>query len=174
MSIGETLETERLHLRRWTDDDIEDFHAIWGDPEVIWWGANESIEHTREMLPKLVAQHATYPEGVGWYSVVSKATGRVVGDVLLQPAKFIEGIEIGWHFRRDAWGQGYATEAARRVADFALQEAGVETLYAIVATENDRSLRIVEKLGMQRIKQMTYADLPHVLFSLESGASPRG
>ncbi len=168
------LETERLLLRRWTNDDVEDFHAIWGDPDVIWWGANESIERTREMLPKLVAQHETWPEGVGWYAVVAKDSGQVVGDVLMQPARFVDGIEIGWHLRRDAWGQGYATEAAQRVADFALQEAGIDTLYAIVATENDRSLRIVEKLGMQRIKQMTYADLPHVLFSLTACTPEEG
>ena len=87
--------------------------------------------------------------------------------MIVQPAKFVDGIEIGWHFRRDAWGHGYATEAAQAVLDRALAEGVVERMYAIVAIQNDRSLRVVEKLGMRPVKDMEYAGLPHRLFAID-------
>ncbi len=158
------LETERLRLRPFTLDDAEAFHAIWGDPEVIWWGANDTFEQSRDRLRGLLASQSAWPAGVAWFAVTPKHGDGVVGDVLLQPARFADGIEIGWHLRRDVWGKGYATEAARCVLAYALEELGLDRVYAIVATRNDRSLRVVDKLGMQRVCEMTYAELPHVLY----------
>lgn len=158
------LETDRLSLRPFEAADLEAFHAIWGDPEVIWWGANESLEKTREAFERLLQRHADWPEGVGWLAVRRKGEDEVLGDVLLQPAPFAPGIEIGWHFRRDAWGRGYATEAARGVLEHAFREGVIERVYAIVALTNERSLRIVEKLGFKAERDLTYAGLPHRLF----------
>ena len=165
------LESERLHLRPWTADDANAFHAIWGDPEVIWWGANASFEESRDGLHRLLQRHASWPDGIGWFAVTARDDDRILGDVLLQPARFVDGIEIGWHFRQDAWGQGFATEAAERVLAHGFDEVGLERIYAIVATQNDRSFRVVEKLGFERVKEMEYANLPHVLFEATQSAS---
>ncbi len=159
------LETERLSLRPFAADDVEGFHAIWGDPDVIWWGASESLEKSREGFERLLARHAEWPADIGWLAVRRKGEDEILGDVLLQPAPFAPGIEIGWHFRRDAWGRGYATEAARAVLQRAFRDGVVERIYAIVALTNERSLRIVEKLGFGVEKDMTYAGLPHRLFA---------
>jgi len=163
----ERIETERLTLRPWTAEDLEAFHAIWGDPEVIWWGASESLDETRSRYEALLARHADWPLGIGWYALVENETHALVGDVLLQPAPFVEGIEIGWHLCRPAWGRGYATEAARAVCTRAFEATDLERLYAIVATRNGRSLRIVEKLGMEAVRDMEYAGLPHRLFAID-------
>ena len=161
------LQSERLHLRPWRVDDVESFHEIWGDPEVIWWGASESLAKTREGFTALLERHADWPDGVGWFAVTRKAdvTNEILGDVLLQPARFVDGIEVGWHFKRSAWGKGYATEAASCVLNYAKDTLKIDPVYAIVATQNDRSLRVVEKLGMERVREMVYADLPHILFA---------
>ncbi len=162
------LTTERLRLRPLTSDDVEAFHAIWGDPEVIWWGASESLEETQKGYARLLERHAKWPAGCAWFGVMPEGTEDVLGDVLLQPAPFVEGIEIGWHFRRDAWGNGYATEAARAVLAHAFETVGLDRVYAIVAIQNALSLRITEKLGMGRVKEMEYANIPHVLFSMDA------
>ncbi len=162
------LETERLHMRPFTLADVEAFHAIWGDPEVIWWGADETFKQSRAGLQRLLQVQESWAPGLGWFAVTPKESDDVLGDVILQPAMFVDGIEIGWHVRRDAWGQGYATEAAKRVLAYAFEDLGVDPIYAIVATQNERSLRVTEKLGLKRVREMAYANLPHVLFALDA------
>jgi ribosomal-protein-alanine N-acetyltransferase len=165
--MNRALETERLEMRPFTLDDAEGWHAIWGDPEVIWWGASDSFEKSRAGLERLLAREETWPDGIGWLAVRRRGEEEILGDVLLQPARFIEGYEIGWHFRRDAWGKGYATEAARAVLDRCLREGVCDRIYAIVALQNSRSLRVVEKLAMPVVKDMEYANLPHRLFAID-------
>ena len=168
--MNRALQTERLSLRPFTHEDHAGFHGIWGDPEVIWWGAIDDLEESRDRFRQLVDREAAWPDGVGWLAVRRRGEDAILGDVIVQPAKFVDGIEIGWHFRRDAWGHGYATEAAQAVLDRALAEGVVERMYAIVAIQNDRSLRVVEKLGMRPVKDMEYAGLPHRLFAIDRSA----
>ena len=165
--MNRALETERLSLRPFRLEDAGGWHDIWGDSEVIWWGASESFEKSRAGLERLIAKEATWPDGIGWLAVRLKGTDEIIGDVLLQPAPFAPGIEIGWHFRRRAWGNGYATEAAQAVLNRCFEEGTCDRIYAIVALENARSLRIVEKLGMPAEKDMEYTGLPHRLFAVE-------
>ena len=115
----------------------------------------------------MLARHAEWPEGCAWFGVIPEDTEDVVGDVILQPAPFVDGIEIGWHFRKSAWGNGYATEAARGVLRHAFETMGLARVYAIVATQNAPSMRVTEKLGMRRMEEMEYANLPHVLFAID-------
>lgn len=158
-------------MRPFTLDDADGLHAIWGDPEVIWWGPFESPEQSRAALARLIENEATWPDGVGWLAVRKKGNDEIIGDVLLQPAQFVDGIEIGWHVRRHAWGRGYATEASRAVLERCLADGVCERVYAIVALENRPSLRVAEKLGLQAERDMEYAGLPHRLFAIERGVS---
>ena len=168
--MNRALETNRLSLRPFTHDDDGGWHAIWGDPEVIWWGASDSFEKSRASLERLLANEATWPDGIGWLAVRRRGEVEIIGDVLLQPAPFVEGIEIGWHFRKHAWGRGFATEAARAVLERCLGDGVCDRIYAIVAIENAPSLRVAEKLGMTAERDREYAGLPHRLFAVEPGA----
>lgn len=163
-----TLTTTRLWLRPWTLHDAEAWHAIWGDPQVIWWGASESFEKSRAGLERLLEKTGTWPEGVGWLAVGELGSEAIVGDVLLQPAPFIEGIEVGWHFREHVWNRGYATEATRAVLERCFADGVTDRVYAVVSITNAPSLRVAEKLGMRKVKEMEYAGLPHVLFDMEA------
>ena len=165
--MNRALETERLSLRPFTKDDAEGWHAIWGDPDVIWWGANESLEQSRTGLVALLARQAAWAEGLGWFALVDRSSGAIEGDVILQPARFVDGIEIGWHLRRSAWGRGLATEAARAVLAYATETVRLPRVYAIVAITNERSLRIVAKLEFEVVRDMEYANLPHRLFAID-------
>jgi RimJ/RimL family protein N-acetyltransferase len=135
---------------------------------VIRWGPSPSLEASRAGLERLLHRERGWPPGIGWLAVTDPTSGVALGDVLLQPAPFVDGIEIGWHFRRSAWGHGHATEAARAVADRALLTGASERLHAIVATRNARSLRVAEKVGMTRVRTQECAGLPHLLFVREA------
>ena len=92
----------------------------------------------------------------------------VVGDVMLQPAPFVDGIEVGWHFRTHVWNRGYATEAARAIVERAFDEGVLDVVYAAVATRNAASLRVAEKLAMVRTKTFSLEGMEHCLFRRDS------
>ncbi len=158
------LETERLRLRPFRPDDLDAWFAIWGDPEVIWWGPSPSLEATREPYRRLLDQERTWPDGIGWLAVLDKTTNAIVGDVMLQPAPFVDGIEVGWHFLPTVWNRGFATEAAAAIVDRAFRNGVLDVVYAAVATTNAASLRVATKLGMAAVKQLELAGMEHCLF----------
>lgn len=163
--MNRPFDTERLRLRPFREDEGEAWHAIWGDPDVIWWGANESLEQSRSVLQRLVRrEREEWPDGLGWLAVREQGGDEIVGDVLLQPAQFVDGIEVGWHFRKHVWNRGYATEAARGTIEQAFATRVCDEVHALVALQNAPSLRVAAKLGMQAVKEIEYADLPHRMF----------
>ena len=145
-----TFVTERLRLEPFHVSDVGAFHLIWGDPEVIWWGATADREESAARLAALVARCETMPAGMGWWWLVRKADGAVVGDVNLQPAPDPPGgNEIGWHLARTEWGKGYATEGAAPLLPHAWS-LGLEEVVATIIPVNSPSVGVAERLGMRR------------------------
>jgi RimJ/RimL family protein N-acetyltransferase len=144
------LETDRLVIRPKSLGDSEALHAMYGDEAVMrhLGGPFATLERTREF----VAAHMRHQErhGLSMWALVERATGAVVGDVgFLADA---DGIEIGWHLRRQSWGVGYATEAARACLTYGFSELGFARVSAYVETANVASVRVIEKLGMRFIR----------------------
>lgn len=147
------LLTPRLLLRHWHPGDREPFAAMNADPEVM--------EHFPGLLSRAEsdglaarAEAALLSRGYGLWAVEERATGRFLGFTGLNPvtfgAPFVNGptVEIGWRLRRDAWGQGYAQEAARAARDFAFGGAGLRALVSFTSANNRRSSRVMERIGM--------------------------
>ena len=144
------LETARLRLRRFEATDVDVYHGIWGDPEVIWWGASPDRETSAEQLVALVDRCAAMPTGLGWWWLERLADGVVVGDVFLQPAPDPPGgIEIGWHLVRAYWGNGYAMEGAAPLLPHAWS-LEFDEVTAPIVPDNLASVRLAERLGMKR------------------------
>jgi RimJ/RimL family protein N-acetyltransferase len=162
----DTIETERLSLRPWKAGDLEAFHRIWGDPEVIWWGPCENREKSREILHRAIDLSAALPVGWGWYAVIERASGEIVGNVFLRPSKETEGVELGYHFARNWQGRGYATEATASAVSRLLDDAGAGRVVAYVLPENAASQRVAAKIGMRKAGTLLYADLLHDLLEI--------
>ena len=79
-----------------------------------------------------------------------EADGEFIGFVGLNEPRFRPGVEIGWRLAREAWGHGYATEAARAVLAFAFDELGLAEVISFTSTTNVRSQRVMERIGMTR------------------------
>jgi len=164
------IDTPRLHLRPWTFDDLEAFHGIWGDPQVIFWAKRWDRDESRAVLEKVFARCAGRPFPMAWLGAFSRATGVAVGNFMLQPAPWdASEIEVGWHLRRDSWGQGYATEGAA-----ALLRAGFDLLrpariVCSILPANTRSQQLASRLGFTRYAEnVLRADLPHDLLELRA------
>ncbi|MEU4240085.1 GNAT family N-acetyltransferase [Actinoplanes sp. NPDC026619] len=148
-----TIETERLRLRGWRDDDLDGLAAINADPEVMRYildGAVRDRARTEEGLRRMIDTWAEH--GFGLFAVEVRETDRLIGWAGLAVPVFLPevlpAVEIGWRLDRGAWGQGYATEAAQAALRFGFHDRGLDRIISIRHVDNDRSRRVMEKLGM--------------------------
>ena len=154
----EILQTERLIVRTWSMEDLPAACKLWGDPKVMELidsrgGLDEG--QVREKLEKEVKSQGEY--GVQYWALISKDTQDVVGCCGLRPYNLDEHIyELGFHISSKFWGQGYATEAARGVIDYAFRELNASKLFAGHNPANAVSRRVLEKLGFQYLEDQYY------------------
>ncbi|SEG85218.1 ribosomal-protein-alanine N-acetyltransferase [Nonomuraea solani] len=145
------METERLIMRRWRDEDRAPFAALNADPEVMRHFPNLL---TREQSDAMVAriERDFEARGYGLWALEERGSGRFLGftGLVLQTfdAPFLPAVEIGWRLERSAWGQGYATEAARQALAFGFGEAGLSEIISMTAVGNVRSRAVMERIGM--------------------------
>ena len=141
-----TLTTERLTLRGWREDDLDAYAAIAADPEVMrFMGGPLDRADTWRQIAVFVGHWELRGHGL-W---VVEREGELIGRVgLLRPEGW-PGLEVGWLLGREAWGHGYATEAARAAVDYAWRELGADELISLIAPENLPSQRVAERLGMR-------------------------
>lgn len=146
------LKTKRLILRTWKEEDLDPMLAVNQDLLVC------------EFLPKIGNRAATKTlirrfmnhykkNGFTAYAVELKSNGEFIGFVGLLVASFeahfTPAVEIGWRLSSQHWGQGYATEAAKAVVDFAFTILKLEEIVSFTVENNIRSRRVMEKIGMQ-------------------------
>ena len=114
------LETERLVIREFMDDDAPELARAFADPEVLWWLTERfTVDAARAWVAR--ARDGYGRSGMGLYAVCLRDGERLIGDcgLVVQTVESHALVEIGWHLERDAWGRGYATEAARAVLTLA-------------------------------------------------------
>jgi RimJ/RimL family protein N-acetyltransferase len=141
-----TLTTERLTLRGWREDDLDAYAAIAADPEVMrFMGGPLDRADTWRQIAVFVGHWELRGHGL-W---VVERDGELIGRVGLIRPEGWPGLEVGWLLGRDAWGHGYATEAARAAADHAWRELGARELISLIAPGNVPSQRVAERLGMR-------------------------
>lgn len=166
------LQTARLLLRAWTLDaaDAAAFHRIWGAPQTIWWGHAVDPAESRRVLRRVMERSAELANGLGWRAVVERERATVVGGVMLQPAAYADDIELGYHIAHEAWGRGYATEAARALLELGFGTLELPRIVAAIHPDNFASRRVADKLGMRRLAQVWHEGSLHDLFAVDREA----
>ena len=143
------LETERLILRDWRADDVDDLLKVNSDPEAMaFLGPVMDREQVARLIEDL--QHRAR-HGHTFWAVERKSDGRVIGwtGVIRALVPQIENeLEIGWRFARDCWRQGYGYEAAAATLEWIWANRPGEPAVAITAVGNAKSRALMEKLGM--------------------------
>jgi len=145
------LETERLLLRRWKDSDRQPFSRLNADPRVMEFMPSRLSREESDRLVDQIESHFR-KRGFGLYAVELRQDHSFIGFIGLAvpsfPAHFTPCVEIGWRLSADYWGQGLATEGARKVMRHAFETLGLEELVSFTVPANIRSRRVMEKLGM--------------------------
>jgi RimJ/RimL family protein N-acetyltransferase len=149
-----TLETARLRLRAWQPEELAWYLALRADPEVSRFlgdGHPESASEARISFEWGIAAWARL--GLGGWAIEERSTWILVGYCglpLWREGTPEEAVEIGYGYARDAWGKGYATEAAAAAMRWAFEVRGFDALVALTSPENRASQRVLAKLGFTR------------------------
>ena len=166
------LETSRLILREFSTADADSLALILSDPEAMRYyparhgragyertGVEQWIVRNRERYKN---------DGVGLWAMLLKSTGALIGDcgITRQEVECEHLYEIGYHLRRDLWGQGLATEAAVACRDWGFQHLKADRLISLIRPENLPSRRVAERNGMTIWKEIDWHGLPHLVYSV--------
>ena len=149
----QTIETQRLILRRFTTDDADDMFNNWAsDPEVtrfMTWPPHQSVEFTKSLLSKWIAD---YEDG-GYFNWVMeyRETGEVIGNIsVVRLREDIDAADIGYCMSRRYWGRGLMPEALGGVMEYLFDVVGLNRVAACHDVNNPKSGRVMEKAGMIR------------------------
>jgi [ribosomal protein S5]-alanine N-acetyltransferase len=164
------LNTNRLFLRTWQEEDFPLAQSLWGDPDVTrFLGGPLPDDKVRD---KLHAEMACFDEhGVQYFPIFERETNDFVGCCGLRPWRYTppQGHEIGFHLVKAKWGQGYAFEIAQGVVRHAFDDLQIQMLRAGHHPEHFVSKKILLKLGFEPVDAVLYkpTGLMHPTYKLK-------
>jgi RimJ/RimL family protein N-acetyltransferase len=153
------IETERLLLRAWRPGDAEPFAALNADREVTRYLRGPMRRDESDELLARIRGH-WQQHGFGLYAVEVKESSAFAGFVGLAIPSFLPevlpAVEVGWRLAREHWGNGYATEGARVSLAHGFGELGLKQIVSLIDPRNTASIRVAERLDMERGRDRTH------------------
>jgi RimJ/RimL family protein N-acetyltransferase len=155
MDLSRRWYTPRLTLRPLCQSDLDGMRELHGDPEAMrFLNGVWSEQQTSDILQRIIANYAA--SDLEWLAVADRQSNRFIGCCWVGPLgrKWCDAIgegpliELGYRYVRHAWGQGYATEAARAMLQRGFGELNLKEIVAIVDSANYASDRVLAKLGL--------------------------
>lgn len=146
------IETQRLLLRTFTIDDAQLIYELNTDPDVTKFTGDSvrDITQANEVLAKsIIPQYEKY--GHGRWAVLVKPGLEFIGWCGLKSRPERSEVDLGYRFKKDSWGRGYATESARACLDHGFKKLHLPRIVGRAMPENIASWRVLEKIGMQYI-----------------------
>jgi RimJ/RimL family protein N-acetyltransferase len=164
------IETARLLLRRFTADDVEPLASILLHPEVVrWLGPPSATSTDVRLAPERYDRHWD-ERGYGRFAVCDRTSGTLVGRAgVMHEAAWTASAckdEIGWAIDHGRWGEGLATEAAAAALRDAFERVGLEQVVSYTRRQNGASIRVMEKLGLERRGAVVWEGSEHVWYSI--------
>lgn len=154
-----------MRLREFAPMDADALERVIGDPLAMRYyaspfdrkGVEAWIARNRERYAR---------EGHGLWAMALKESNEMIGDCgcVLQQVEERPEIEIAYHVRRDLWGKGYATEAARACMEYAFAKIGARRLISMIRPENVQSRRVAEKNGLVCEKIVFWHGYDHCIY----------
>lgn len=162
------LSTERLILRTWETKDVEECIEMNQDADVMkYFPTILTKEQTIQFYDRV--QKHFLDNGFGLYVVENKKTKAFMGYTGFMianfEASFTPCVEIGWRFKKQYWGNGFATEAAKACVQYGFSKLGFDKIYSFTATSNIKSENVMKRIGMVKTGTFSHPkiDKDHIL-----------
>lgn len=165
-----TLTTERLRLRSFRRSDLDDYAALNADREVLRYLAGSGLEpwdrgRSSRHMAFLLGHWQVW--GSGTWAVTDRESGTFLGMVGYSEPEGWPGLELAWTLVRHAWGQGYATEAARAALDCAFTVWKRDRVISLILPENRASVGVAERIGERPEGPMNHLGLEMLCYGLD-------
>ena len=151
------LETDRLFLREFVEDDAEAFFKLNSDPEVLRFVPDKrllNVEQARQILvDHPIADYRKH--GFGRGACILKSTGEQIGLAGLKYLEELGEVDIAYRLMPSYWGQGLATEAALACVRYGFSDLGLKRIIGLVMPENIASVRVLEKAGLHYVETVS-------------------
>lgn len=161
-------DSQRLRFRLMDEHDGDLMYELDQDPEVMRYIAPGRVPNRDDITSVFIPRMQSYrsaDKGWGLWQVNTLADNEFIGFILVRPMYFFSAerddtnIELGWRFKKSSWGQGYATEGARQIADVvAASDASITRFSAVAHPDNTGSINIMKKLGMDFVREFLHKD----------------
>jgi len=147
------IKTERLGLRAWNDDDLNEMTALNQDEVVMeFFPSTQDETQTRGFIQRM-QEHQT-KHAYCYFAADRLDNGEFIGFIGLCRQNYLKNrpafTDIGWRLKQAAWGKGFATEGAKACLTFAFEEMNLEAVYSVCSLINIKSERVMKKIGMQK------------------------
>ncbi|AFC23865.1 GNAT family N-acetyltransferase [Saprospira grandis] len=152
----------RLGFRVWTAADLPELAKMNADLEVMaHFPSPLTEEETAAFLRRLQAHQEKY--GYCYFATDILESGEFIGFIGLAyqdyESAYTPAVDIGWRLKKAAWGQGYATEGAKKCLEFAFEELEIEQLIAVCTLDNQKSEQVMKKIGLQKLGEFKHPKL---------------
>ena len=156
-------------IRPLRESDLPELMVLEQDPEVLRYITDGKPLPTADIEARLHKAIDFYQHhgGLGKFAVIDREHHDFLGWACLQPLDQTSEIEIGYRLHQKAWGRGIATETSQLLRDYFFDQLGHKRLVGVVRADNLASKRVLEKTGLQYIKEAVYYNTPVLYFALE-------
>lgn len=156
------FKSERLGFRNWNDNDLAEFAKMNADLDVMEYFPKPLTKNeTSDFIIRLQKHYKV--NGYNYFATEILETGELIGFIGLAyqeyETKFTPATDIGWRLKKSAWGNGYATEGAKRCLEFAFKELNLEKIISVFTEKNIKSESIMKKIGMKKIGEFIHPKL---------------
>ena len=169
MVVPLPIETERLSIRPFVPaEDAAVMTTVYCDPEVMRYipgGVLAGEDAVRSHLERYEREHAE--RGFGFWAIVERAGGYLIGDVGFGVLELTGDVELGWTLARDRWVNGFATEAATACLAAGFAHLDVPRIVAVVDAGNEASMRVARRIGMRLEDEVLVHERLHALFAAD-------
>lgn len=160
--------TKRLFLREFILEDAANFYHLNKDPEVIRYTGDSPFLSIQE-AEDFIKNYSTYRDyGYGRWAVCEKENQQFLGFCGLKYHPVEKITEVGFRFYQKYWNQGFATESALACIHFGFSNLHLPTIYAHAHIDNVASQRVLEKCGLQFVKEFTYDNQPTYFYGIQN------
>ncbi len=156
------FQSERLGFRNWETKDLSPMATLNNDDQVMkFFPFKPSEEDTRKFISRM--QHMYTKRGFCYFAVDVLKTQEFIGFIGLSEQTYLPDlkifVDIGWRLQKSAWGNGYATEGAKACLLYGFQTMDLTEIYSVASRINKKSIAVMKKIGMQRIKNFNHPKL---------------